>query len=161
MTSLTWWYSAIMLWWQKKTQPCFTATKEALSSSEGEVSTVFLQAISSYVSSTLFSSVGVQCKIIMGKPNIKQELDLAGGKHPVPVLWNEIQEWQESPKTDGLFTCVSEFPLMFLGICKISDISSHQVATVECCLQIWDSEIFPHEDKWFHSQSHWSTSSSG
>lgn len=101
------------------------------------------------------------CKIIMGKADIKQGLDLAVEKQPVPLLRSEIQEWQESPVIDGLFTSVSKFPLMYPGMCRISDISSHQVATVEYCLWIWDTETFSRVDKWFHSKSHWSTSSSG
>ena len=76
----------------------------------------------------------MQCETIMGKADIKQGLDLVAGKQPVPLFQSEIQEWQESPVIDGLFTSVSEFPLMSPGMCKISDISSHQVATVEYCL---------------------------
>lgn len=82
----------------------------------------------------VLSSVGVQCKTIMGKADIKQGLDLVVVKQPVPLLQSEIQEWQESPVIDGLFTSVSECPLMSPGMCKTSDIYSHQVATVEYCL---------------------------
>lgn len=81
----------------------------------------------------VLSSVGVQCKTIMGKADIKQGLDLVLGKQPVPLLRSEIQEWQESPMIDSLFTSVSEFPLMSPGMRKILYISSHQVATVEYC----------------------------
>lgn len=43
----------------------------------------------------ILSSVGVCCKAIMWKADIKQGLDLSVGKHPVSLFRSEIQGWQE------------------------------------------------------------------